>query len=47
MKSLISDAQFVLGLKRKFGDDVPVDEQKVQNFLNSVQAEYDALKVAR
>ncbi len=47
MKGLMSDAQFVLGLKRKFGDDVPVDEQKVQSFLNSVQAEYDALKTMR
>jgi hypothetical protein len=44
MRGLISDAQFVLGLKRKFGDDVPVSEEKVQRFLNSVQAEYDAVK---
>jgi len=47
MKGLMSDAQFVLGLKRKFGDDVPIDEQKVQSFLNSVQAEYDNLKAMR
>jgi membrane-bound ClpP family serine protease len=46
MRSLMSDAQFVLGLKRKFGDDVPIDERKVQKFLNSVQAEYDALKTS-
>ncbi len=46
MRGLINDARFVLGLRRKFGDDVPVDEQKVQDFLNSVQAEYDALRVA-
>ncbi|MDD5010884.1 MAG: hypothetical protein PHQ00_02045 [Phycisphaerae bacterium] len=44
MKSLINDAQFVLGLKRKFGSDVPVDEKMVQDFLNTVQAEYDALR---
>ncbi|PKL42979.1 MAG: hypothetical protein CVV39_08750 [Planctomycetes bacterium HGW-Planctomycetes-1] len=44
MKSLMNDAQFVLGLKRKFGDDVPVDEKMVQDFLNTVQAEYDALR---
>jgi ClpP class serine protease len=44
MKSLINDAQFVLGLKRKFGNDVPVDEKMVQDFLNTVQAEYDALR---
>jgi hypothetical protein len=47
MQSLINDARFVLGLKRKFGEDVPVDEKMVQNFLNSVQAEYDALKAMR
>ncbi|MBU1518538.1 MAG: hypothetical protein KJ757_01625 [Planctomycetes bacterium] len=47
MRSLINDAHFVLGLKRKFGEDVPVDEKMVQNFLNSVQAEYDALKAMR
>jgi membrane-bound ClpP family serine protease len=47
MRSIINDAQFVLGLKKKFGDDVPVDEQLVQDFLNSVQAEYDALKNMR
>jgi membrane-bound ClpP family serine protease len=46
MKGLINDAQFVLGLRKKFGDDVPVDEEKVQSFLNSVQAEYDALRAA-
>jgi ClpP class serine protease len=46
MRGLINDAQFVLGLKKKFGDDVPVDEQEVQEFLNSVQAEYDALRTA-
>ena len=44
MKGLINDAQFVLGLKKKFGDDVPVDEEEVQSFLNSAQAEYDALR---
>jgi len=47
MRSLINDARFVLGLKRKFGEDVPVDEKMVQDFLNSVQAEYDALKAIR
>ncbi len=47
MKSLMNDAQFVLGLKRKFGDDVPVDEKMVQDFLNTVQAEYDALRTMR
>jgi len=47
MRGLITDARFVLGLKRKFGDDVPIDEKMVQDFLNSVQAEYDALKVPR
>ncbi|MGA2914923.1 MAG: hypothetical protein ABSE89_02760 [Sedimentisphaerales bacterium] len=46
MRSIINDAQFVLGLKKKFGDDVPVDEQRVQSFLNAVQAEYDALRTA-
>jgi membrane-bound ClpP family serine protease len=46
MRGLINDAQFVLGLKKKFGEDVPVDEQNVQEFLNSVQAEYDALRTA-
>jgi membrane-bound ClpP family serine protease len=46
MKGLINDAQFVLGLKKKFGDDVPIDEEMVQSFLNSVQAEYDALRAA-
>jgi hypothetical protein len=44
LKGLINDAQFVLGLKKKFGDDVPVDEERVQSFLNSAQAEYDALR---
>ena len=44
MRSLMDDAQFVLGLKRKFGDDVPIEEELIQNFLNSVQAEYDAIK---
>lgn len=47
MRSLMDDARFVLGLKRKFGEDVPVDEKMVQDFLNSVQAEYDALKAMR
>jgi membrane-bound ClpP family serine protease len=46
MRRIINDAQCVLGLKKKFGGDVPVDEQKVQSFLNSVQAEYDALRTA-
>jgi len=46
MRGLINDAQFVLGLKKKFGDDVPVDEREVQEFLNAVQAEYDALRTA-
>jgi hypothetical protein len=45
-RGLIDDAHFVLGLKKKFGDDVPVDEEMVQKFLNSVQAEYDALRTA-
>ena len=47
MRSLMDDAHFVLGLKRKFGEDVPVDEKMVQDFLNSVQAEYDSLKAIR
>ncbi|MFA5293470.1 MAG: hypothetical protein WC496_10605 [Phycisphaerae bacterium] len=47
MRNIINDAQFVLGLKRKFGDDVPVDEKKVQDYLNDVKAEYDALRTAR
>lgn len=46
MKGLINDAQFVIGLKKKFGDDVPVDEDEVQSFLNTVQADYDALRVS-
>lgn len=46
MRGIINDAQFVLGLKKKFGDDVPVDEEKVQTFLNAVQAEYDALRTS-
>ncbi|MBN1787950.1 MAG: hypothetical protein JW806_06085 [Sedimentisphaerales bacterium] len=46
MKSLMTDARFVLGLRRKFGEDVPIDEEKIQDFLNTVQAEYDALKAA-
>lgn len=46
MKGLMSDAQFVLGLKRKYGDDVPVDEEAVQSFLNSVKADYEALQAA-
>ncbi len=46
MKSIITDAQFVLGLKKKFGDDVPVNEQRVQEFLNDVQAEYDVLRAS-
>jgi ATP-dependent protease ClpP protease subunit len=47
MRSLMDDARFVLGLKRKFGDDVPINEKLIQSFLNSVQAEYDAIKDSR
>lgn len=47
MRSLINDAKFVIGLKKKFGDDVPIDEEIVQSFLNSVQAEYDSLAARR
>ncbi|MFA6187086.1 MAG: hypothetical protein WC770_07750 [Phycisphaerae bacterium] len=47
MRSMMNDTQFVLGLKKKFGDDVPVDEEKVQSFLNSVQAEYESLMKSR
>lgn len=45
LKSMIQDAQFALSMKKRFGDDVPVNEQKVQSFLNDAQATYDSLKV--
>ncbi len=45
LKGMIQDAQFALSMKKRFGDDVPVNEQKVQSFLNDAQATYDSLKV--
>jgi len=45
LKGMIADAQFALTMKKKFGDDVPINEQKVQSFLNDAQALYDSLKV--
>jgi ATP-dependent protease ClpP protease subunit len=47
IRGIISDLKFVLNLKKRFGDDVPVDEQRLQAFLNTVQAEYDAIKSGR
>ncbi len=45
LKGMIADAQFALSMKKKFGADVPLNEQKVQSFLNDAQALYDSLKV--
>ena len=47
LKGLISDAQFVLSMKKRFGDDIPMDEEDVQSFLNDAQAAYDSIRGAR
>jgi ATP-dependent protease ClpP protease subunit len=47
LKGMIQDAQFALSMKKRFGDDMPINEQKVQSFLNDAQATYDSLKVTR
>lgn len=47
LKSVIDDAHFALFMKKKFGDDVRIDEDKVQSFLNDAQAAYDSMKVGR
>jgi ATP-dependent protease ClpP protease subunit len=47
MKDMMTEARFLLGLKKKFGDDIPVDEKRVQEFLNIVQAKYESLRVMR
>lgn len=47
LKSIIYDAQFALSMKKRFGDDIPIDEEKIQSFLNDAQAVYDSMKTAR
>jgi hypothetical protein len=45
LQSMIYDAKFALSMKKRFGDDVQIDQEKVQNFLNDAQSSYDAMKV--
>jgi hypothetical protein len=45
LQGMIYDAKFALSMKKRFGDDVQINEDKVQNFLNDAQAAYDAMKV--
>jgi ATP-dependent protease ClpP protease subunit len=42
MRSLIRDAKFILYMKNRFGDDLQIDERKIREFLNAVEANYEA-----
>lgn len=46
LKSIIYDAQYALSMKKRFGDDIPINEEKVQDFLNDAQAVYDSIRTA-
>ncbi|HBG27077.1 MAG: hypothetical protein A2Y10_08500 [Planctomycetes bacterium GWF2_41_51] len=47
LKSLIYDAKFALSMKKRFGNDVRINEDEVQDFLNDAQAVYDSIRTAR
>jgi ATP-dependent protease ClpP protease subunit len=42
LKGLIQEARYLLKLKQTY-PDVPCDEERLQSFLNSVQARYDSI----
>lgn len=44
LKGLIYDAKFALSMKKRFGDDVKIDEEEVQDFLNDAQAVYESIR---
>jgi hypothetical protein len=47
LQSIIYDAKFALSMKKRFGDDVRIDEKEVTDFMNDAQAVYDSIKTAR
>ncbi|OQA00315.1 MAG: hypothetical protein BWY69_01764 [Planctomycetes bacterium ADurb.Bin401] len=47
LKGLIYDAKFALSMKKRFGDDVKIDEDEVQDFLNDAQAVYESIRSYR
>ncbi|OHB58131.1 MAG: hypothetical protein A2Y12_07650 [Planctomycetes bacterium GWF2_42_9] len=47
LQSLIYDSKFALSMKKRFGDDVHINEEEVTDFMNDAQAVYDSIKTSR